>query len=234
MAALTDIYGSQETAIEKTCEIFRVKGKIIPVTFDNVHLVARYENGRQVLGEHYIDEPEADVRESKIVELEVFPKPRVNKRALQAIGSADLIVLGPGDLYTSVLCNLVIEEIAEAVRKSKAKKVYILNLMTKFAETKSFSARDHLREIEKYLGGGIINVCLVNKSKVFPKGILARYRQERAFPVKDDLDGTPDINVIRGDFVSSRIFYGEKGDKLARSLIRHDPQKLAKAIVSLL
>ncbi|MFV1917306.1 MAG: 2-phospho-L-lactate transferase CofD family protein, partial [Patescibacteria group bacterium] len=95
MAALTDIYGNQEKAIEKTCEILNVKGKIIPVTYDNTNLVARYDNGEQVLGEHYIDEPDERLGQHKIAELEVFPRANANKKALTAIEKADLIVLGP-------------------------------------------------------------------------------------------------------------------------------------------
>lgn len=113
MAALTDIYGSQDVAIEKTCEFLDVKGKIIPVTYENTNLVALYDNGKQVLGEHAIDEPDDDLCRHKIVELSVFPKASANNVALDEIKTADLIVLGPGDLYTSVLPNLVIDRSEE-------------------------------------------------------------------------------------------------------------------------
>src|SRR3989344_5238309 len=111
MAALTDIYGSQEEAIEKTCEILDVQGEILPVTYDNVQLVARYESGRQVLGEHYIDEPDPELGKYKIIELELIPQAKVNPKAIKALMQADLIILGPGDLYTSVICNLIVKGI---------------------------------------------------------------------------------------------------------------------------
>lgn len=234
MAALTDIYGSQERAIEKTCEMLQVTGKILPVTYDNVHLVARYENGQQVLGEHYIDEPKGELGGYKIVELEVFPKAKANKKALRAISEADLIVLGPGDLYTSILCNLIIEGVVRAIRNSKAKKIYIANLMTKYGQTSGFCASDHLREIEKYLGKGVLDYILMNKSKNIKPSIIRKYKEEKASLVKDDLGKDLGVKVIRADVLSKKIFEKPKSDKLVRSLIRHDPKKLAKVLVSLL
>lgn len=234
MAALTDIYDSQEKAIEKTCEILDVQGEIIPVTFDDTHLVARYSNGRQVLGEHFIDEPEEEQGKHKIIDLETVPEARANKKAIKAIKNADLIVLGPGDLYTSIICNLVVKGISEAIRKSKAKVCYVMNLMTKFGETNDYTAKDHLTELEKYLNKGAVDFCLVNKNKKFSNSVLERYIQEKAVPVKDDLDEVEDVEVVRGDFVSSKVYKKAKGDKLKRSLIRHDSDKLAKSVMSLI
>ena len=234
MAALTDIYGSQEVAIKKTCEFLDVVGNIIPVTYDNSHLVARYDNGKQVLGEHYIDEPLSDNDGHKIVELEVFPPAQANPDALSAIKKADLIVLGPGDLFTSILSNVVVGGIADAIKKSKAKKVFVVNLMTRHGQTDGFSASDHLTEIEKYLGKGVVDVCLVNKSNNFPRGILKRYEEEDAYPVKDDFKDNKKVKIVREDFVSGVVYEKQESDRLIRSLIRHNPAKLAKALISLL
>ena len=233
MAALTDIYGSQEVAIEKTCEMLDVQGFIFPVTYDSVQLVARYDNGKQVLGEHYIDEPDDELGKHKIVELEVIPEAKVNPKAIGAIKAADLIVLGPGDLYTSIICNLVVNGIAAAIAASKAKKVYILNLMTKFGQTYGFSASDHIETLEKFLGKGAVDICLVSKGKGYPRGILERYEEEGAIPVRDDLGNPSDILVVRKSLDSDRVFEKAKSDKLKRSLIRHDPVKLARAIMAL-
>lgn len=234
MAALTDIFGDQEKAIEKTCEMLDVQGEILPVTYDNVQLIARYDNGKQVLGERSIDEPGEEVGKHKIVELEVIPKAKVNLKALHALEDADLIVLGPGDLYTSIVCNLIVDGVAGSIRKSKAKKVYVLNLMTKFGQTYGFSARDHIEVLEKYLGKGGLDICLVNKENTYPKDILERYKEEGAVPVKDDLGNPSDIEVLRKSLDSDKVFEKPKSDKLKRSLIRHDSGKLAKVIVSLL
>lgn len=240
MAALTDIYRSQEKAIEKTCEMLDVQGQIIPVTYDNVHLVARYDHGKQVLGEHYIDESDEKVGEHRIVELEVIPRARANRKALRAIKEADLIIFGPGDLYTSIICNLVVEGIVKAIRGSRAKKVFVMNLMTRFGQTSNYTAKAHLNELEKYLGKGAVDVCLVNTTKKFPRGVIARYKEEKAYPVKDDLGPSAplktkkELKVVRRTFVSKKVFEKPRSDKLKRSLIRHDPVRLAKAIISLL
>jgi uncharacterized cofD-like protein len=234
MAALTDIHKTQEGALKKTCELLDVKGEIIPVTYDNTNLVARYDHGKQVLGEHHIDEADEDLGNHRIVELEVFPRAKANPKAIKAIREADLIVLGPGDLYTSIISNLVVGNVAKAVRESKAKRAYIVNLMTRFGQTNGFTVSDHTRELERYLGLGSIDVVLINKTKKYPRGVLSRYKEEHAYPVKDDLGKTNNLKVIRKSFVSNKVYQKPISDKLTRSLIRHDPKKTASAIISIL
>lgn len=235
MAALTDIYESQEEAIIKTCEILDVKGQIIPVTYDDTHLIARYDNGEQVWGEHFIDEPKKENGKHKIIELELIPKAKANKKALQAIKEADLIVLGPGDLYTSIICNLLVEGISEAIKKSKAKKVYVLNLMTKFGQTTNYTAKNHLTDLEEYLGKEVINTVVVNKTQKFPSSILKRYKEEKAFLVKDDLEKRKGLKIIKKDLVCcDKVYSKTQSDSLRRSLIRHGSDKLAKTLIKLL
>ncbi len=234
MAALSDILGSQLRAIQETAKILHVKGKILPVTLDDVQLLARYENGHQVVGEHYIDEPRHDGK-LKIVELETIPRAAVYKKAAEAIVSADLVILGPGDLYTSLICNLIIEGIPKALRKTKGKVAYIMNLMSRNGQTYKFSARDHITVIERYLGREAVDYVLINNNLKFPRGILGKYREENSFPVKDDFDGRKDyFKVIRCDLLSSSVAKKAKGDQLRRSMIRHDSKNLATAISGLL
>jgi uncharacterized cofD-like protein len=153
MAALADIYkGNQKKAIEETCEVLGVKGKIIPVTFDKTNLIATYENGKQVLGEHEIDEPTQTQGKYRITNLEVIPRASINKEAIKAVESADFIILGPGDFYTSVLPNIIIDGVATSLRKTKAKIIFVMNLMTKFGQTSGFAASDFVNEIKKYIG----------------------------------------------------------------------------------
>lgn len=237
MAALTEILGSQKEAIAETCRLLHVNGNIIPVTYDNSQLVARYDNGKQVLGEHHIDEPDLTSGQHRVVGLEVFPKAKANPEALEAIKNADLIVMGPGDLYTSLLCNLVVSGVAKAVAKSKSQKVFVMNLMTKFGQTSGFSASDYLFELYKYLSGGVVQTVLVSKPFRLKGDVLKRYKEEKAEIVIDDLDfsnQSPKPKIIRANLVSDKIYERQKGDILLRSLIRHDPDKLAKALVSLL
>lgn len=234
MAALTDILGSQEKAITETCKILDVTGEIIPVTLDNSQLVATYDNGVQVLGEHFIDEPNKKTIFHRITELEVFPKAIVNKKAISAIREADLIILGPGDLYTSILCNVVVDGVAKAISESKAKKVFVMNLMTRFGQTDKFSASDHLTELEKYLGEGIFDYCLINKKGTIPNKAIAWYKKHDVEPVKDDLDDRNDLKVVRGNYVSGKFYIKSDSDKLTRSIIRHDSNKLAKGLLKIL
>ena len=234
MAALADIYGDQKTAISKTCEFLDVSGNIIPVTYDKCYLVARYSNGKQVMGEHDIDEPSEGVAKYRIVELEVFPQAKANPDASSALLSADYIVFGPGDLYTSILPNVVVPGISEALKNSRAKKIFVLNLMTKYGQTDRFTTGKFLSELEKYAGEGVIDYCLTNKSKDFPKGILERYEAEKAYLVKDDLVESEKLRIVRSDFISSEVYEKSLSDKIKRSLIRHDPDKLARAIMSII
>jgi uncharacterized cofD-like protein len=232
MAALTDIYKDQLKAIQKTCEILQVKGEILPVTLDDVQLVARYDNGHQVVGEHWIDEPRHD-KGLRIVELTTIPRANVFQEAKKAIKEADLVVIGPGDLYTSLICNLVIKGVPEAIAKSKGKVVYVLNLMSRQGQTPNYTAKDHVREIEKYFGKRKLNYVLVNENTNYQKEVLFRYKQEKAFPVDDNLGMGNGYQVIREDLFSPSLHQKAKGDNLRRSIIRHDPHKLASALLRL-
>ncbi len=235
MAALTDVYGSQKKAIEKTCELLHVRGKILPVTYDDVQLVARYDNGRQVLGESAIDEPSDEIGSHRITELEVIPQAKANKDALTAIRTADLIVMGPGDLFTSTICNLIIDNVADAVIRSNAKKVFVMNLMTKFGQTNNFKASDHLKEMQKYLSEDALDYCLINKEDTMPGEILDRYKKAKSIEIEDDLQEMfGHTKIIRANVVAKEIYRKPKSDKLVRSLIRHDSDKLAEALVKFL
>lgn len=231
MAALTDIYGSQLKAIEESARILKVKGKILPVTLEDVQLLARYENDHQVVGEHAIDEPRHDGA-LRIAELSTIPQAQAYPEAVEAILAADLVVIGPGDLYTSLICNLIIKGIPEALADTSGKVVYVMNLMTRWGQTYDFTAQDHLNELNRYLGRGVLDVVLVNSNFDFPKSILVKYRQERACPVKDDL-GEGEIQIVRRKLFSGREVPRIKGDRLKRSMIRHDSRALARAILEL-
>lgn len=231
MAALSDISGSQKAAIKETSKLLGVQGKIIPVTYDSVHLLARYEDGSELLGEHNIDEPNETNSKNTISELSLVPKAKANPETVKAIMEADLIVLGPGDLYTSIICNLLFDEVKKAVKKTKAKIIYILNIMTRDSQTSNFKASDHKNEIEKYLGR-IINYCIVNSGNL-PKESLSWYKKWGMRSVVNDLMDTPDFTVVKANVISKVKFKKAESDKLTRSLIRHDSDKLARVVRSI-
>lgn len=229
MAALADILNSQEEAIKKTGEILNIKGKVIPVTLNDSTLVAIFENGMKIVGEHEIDMPEHD-GSLRIDKLYLEPESVANPEAVEAILNADLIVIGPGDLYTSLVPNFLVKGIKEALTKTKAKKVFVLNLMTRYGQTSGYSAKDHIEDLEKYIGK-ILDFVLVN-SKSISTEILKKYENEKAFPVKDDLEQN-DFDIIRNDLLSGQETKKIQADIVDRSLIRHDSDKLAKTIINL-
>lgn len=231
MAALSDILGSQAEAIRKTGEVLRIHGTVIPVTYTKTNLYAEYEDGHIVNEEHFIDEPVHDGT-LKIKKLYLQPKPRANPAAVKAIEDADIIVLGPGDLYTSLLPNLIIPDIAKAVSYTKAKKVYILNLMTKYGQTYGYTAQDHVKTVEKYIGQTLQYV--INNNAKFPDDVLAKYEKMKEFPIVDDLPGNMYYTVIRRNIIGKGDVKKATSDALVRSLIRHDSNKLAKVLLSIL
>lgn len=228
LVALSKVLGSQEEAIARAGEILRIKGRVLPVTMDGIDLVAKYEDGSIVTGEHLIDEPDHDGK-LKIVELAAEPKGRMFEPVRAAIEAAEMIVLGPGDLYTSVLAPVVVDEVAELIASGRARLVYVVNLMTKYGQTYGFKASDHVREVEKYLGRKLDRV-IVNSGSLPPES-LRKYLAEQAVPVEDDLGADP--NVVRADVLQPAEVEPENGDPLKRSWLRHDPEKLAKVVVNL-
>lgn len=227
LAALTQITGREDLAIKEAGKILAVSGFVYPVTLDKTNLVAILENGKRIVGESRIDlrwEGKA-YAESPIKRVYLQPKARVYKNAAEDLRKADIIVLGPGDLYTSLIPNILVEGVSDAILKSKAKVVLIINLMTKPGETDHFTASKFLEVVRSYLGKSACKITHVIVNNRFPEDVktLGWYLKYSSEPVKDDLDSRRDqVKVIRGKFT-------QKGD-----LVRHDPAKLAKAIIDLI
>lgn len=231
MAALADILGSQAEAIRQTRKVLRIKGKVIPVTYTDTNLSARYEDGHVVREEHLIDEPEHD---GKLTIEDVFlsPEAHATPEAIEAIGQADLIVLGPGDLYTSLIPNLLVHGIPQALVKTKATVVYVLNLMTKYGQTYQYTALDHMKALERYIGLQV-NTVLVNTASI-PKRALSVYAKSHEVPVVDNLIAGHPYQVHQTDLIGSTLVMKSKSDALVRSLIRHDSTKLGAALMDIL
>ncbi|MFM2424355.1 MAG: hypothetical protein RLZZ70_746 [Candidatus Parcubacteria bacterium] len=231
LTALTDMLGSEVEAIAVASQVLRVAGRVLPVTTDNVHLVATYDSGRVVVGEHGIDEPEAEHHHDRIVDLATDRVAVVYPEAAAALLQADLIVFGPGDLYTSILANCVIGGMRDVLEASQARRVFVANLMARPGQTIGMHLSDYVSEIERYTGllphevfvhGGSITADLV-----------ARYAAlEGVHPVQVDLTH-PAIRISEHDIVSGEIITPVQGDVLQRSFIRHDSDRLAAAVISL-
>lgn len=230
MAALTDILGSQKEAIKQTGQVLRIHGSVIPVSFTDTNLVATYEDGSILFEEHDIDEPKHDGT-LRITDLTLQPDAQANPDAVDAIASADMIVLGPGDIYTSVIPNLLVSGISQTISKSNATIVYVMNLMTKFGQTYGYLASDHVKAFERYIPGKITHV-IVNNAPI-PKEAVTLYAKSNEEPVIDDLTHTP-YTVVRSDVMSRYLVEKQKSDTLIRSLIRHDSKKLSDVLLSLI
>lgn len=222
ITALTEHFGSFERALEEAGAILNIQGHVIPSTLQSVRLVAKLENGTIVQGEANIDVPKHDGNlRIRLIWLE--PKAKANPRAISAIKAADLIVIGPGDVFSSIVPNFLAQGLAGAIRKSKAKKLYVCNIMTKFGETTRFSAEDFLNAIEKYLGKNAVDYMLINTKRP-SQDRVKKYEKEKAEFVEwnpEDFRGGK-TRVITKDLLRTKGF------------IRHDPDKLAKVIISLL
>lgn len=225
LAALVQITGSMDRAIDEAARILQASGDVYPVTLDKTNLVAILEDGTRVFGETNIDMRNFKLK-YRIKKVYLTPKAQVFRKAGAAIENSDIIVLGPGDLYTSIVPTLLVEGINSAIEKSNAKVVYIVNLMNKRGETDSFSANDFVAVVRKYLGkaSNKLSHIIVNENKIKSKGKVANwYKRYGSAPVINDLKRRKSSeNIITGNFIDTTVFY------------RHDPNKLARAIMSLL
>jgi len=180
-------------------------------------------------GEHNIDEPSGKFK-FKIKNLNLRPSMKANPQALKKIKNADVIIFGPGDLFTSTLPNLLVKGIPEAINKSRAKKILITNIMTKFGQSDGYKPADFVKVLERYLKGRI-DLALVNKRRPGKKVLQVYAKQKSKFiePDVKELAKTP-VETIAADLLSEQIFKKKSGDKLTRSLLRHDSKKLSKLI----
>lgn len=231
LVALTEILGSEEEAIRAAAKVLRVEGSVYPMTNQPVDLVATYSDGVIVTGEHDIDEPAEDRKKERITHLAITPDVHITERAERAILDADAILLGPGDLYTSVLANIVVPGVKDALRHTNAKIIYVCNLMTKVGQTTGYGLHDHIAEIARYAGRHP-DYVFANETQL-PEDLLERYAEQGEFPVALDYEGS-DSQIITTDLLASEGVDPKSGDVLKRSLIRHDSRKLARQIMELL
>lgn len=222
LTALTDLEGDFSKAIKQAEKILVVKGQVIPVTLGEARLQAELENGQIIVGETNIDVPQHDGC-LKIKKVFLRPSCSANPLAIKAIQQADLIIIGPGDLYTSIIPNLLVQGISQAIKESKTRKVYIGNIMTKFGETHGFQGEDFVKVVEDYLGKDVLDFLLLNNHQPTP-GRITRYAKEKAQFIRYDssIFSKKKFKVVEGDFLRARGF------------IRHDPEKTSRILFNLL
>lgn len=225
LVALTKLLKSQKEAIKKAGEILKIKGQVLPVTWDKIDLMAEYEDGSTVLGEHFIDEPRHN-GELNLVKLTTKPKTETTPEVISALKNADAIIIGPGGFYTTIIANLVIGGVKETIIQSKAKKIFIMNLMTEYGQTYGFTAKRFLNELNAYLPVSYLDYVFINNAPV-PDKVLNYYKRAQTIPVINDINKSNQYKVIATNLISNQIVRRQKGDKLKRSFIRHDSNKIA-------
>ena len=217
VAAMYEITGDFESAVRETSRVLAIRGRVLPSTLDDVRLGAELESGEEIIGQVNVNRATGIRRAFLIPET-----PRALPGVVEAIQDAEIIIIGPGSLFTSIIPNLLVPEIAAAIKESNAPKVYVCNVMTQPHETAGFKASDHVKAIIRHIGAGVITHALVNNGHV-ENDVLDRYRRVGAEYVMPDEDAIALLGVrpMHGNFVN------------ATNLVRHDPGKLAATIFRL-
>jgi uncharacterized cofD-like protein len=230
LSALEKMTGNITDAVSSAEAILRVNGHVVPITLDKSKLVIKEKNGRKTKGEHRIDIMKFLAKRPQVW---LEPKPQLNPEAAKAIHDADVIVIAPGDLYTSLAPALIVPGVREALKKSPAKKAYITNLINKPGQTDDFTVSDYAAEIERFAGTKFLDFVIYNNEK--PSNyLLKKYAKEGETPVAVDLPKLEKKHYhIRGaNLLATKAWQNpSKKDKLKRSLIRHDSDKIARQIM---
>ena len=227
LTALQDTTGSTAGALETAHRILNIDGQILPVTEQNVQLVVEYEDGEFRLGEHSLDESISKPKRIKRVLLS--PRGHLYAKARLAIQAADIVVIGPGDYWGSIMAALAVSDIKSTFRGCRGKIVYIMNLMTRASQTHDLTANQHAAGIVKRIGRNLDHI-IVNASPI-PQSIRRAYAQQNEYPVKDDLG--ENSAVIRAPISSAVPYRQNPADRTKRSLLRHDPDRLAQILLSI-
>ena len=223
LAALNGVSPSFDSAVRRMSEVLAITGRVLPVTSADVQLEAAFENGASVTGESRISYCKKK-EDCRITRVRLLPEhPKALPEAVAAIAQADMIVLGPGSLYTSIIPNLLVDGIVEAIRRSSALKIYVCNVMTQEGETEGYTAADHIAAIFQHSEPGLFSLCLANSSPI-PADAAARYAGEGAEPLRCDTERCAALGV---EVVRRPIAVVEDG------YVRHQPDDLARELIAL-
>lgn len=217
MAAFSEMRGDFASAVKEAAKVLAIRGQVLPSTLDEVRLGAKCVDGTCVEGQSKINQTQ------NIDHVYLMPdKPRALPAVIEAIRDAEIIIIGPGSLFTSILPNLLVTEIAAAIQASTAPKIYVCNVMTQPHETDDFKASDHLRAIKRHAGSNLVTHVLVNTGRI-PEETQERYAQTGAHMVEADVDALRMLGVrpLKGNFID------------VTNVVRHNPRKLASVIFRL-
>lgn len=220
LAAMTAVTGDFYTGIKEIAKVFKVKGRIYPIANQNVFLNAEMLDGEIIVGESKIPLANKRIKRVFVEPKTIVPLPE----AIEAIKQSDLVVISPGSLYTSTLPNLVVPQIANALRETKGEVVYVCNVMTEVGETSGYTAADHAEAIVEHVGDGCIDKIIVH-NKTITASVVEKYAEENAEPVKYDLDrlASLGLDIIEADIIDEQLKY-----------LRHDNKKVAEILCRLI
>ena len=217
LAAMNGMSPSFDVAVRRMSQVLAITGRVLPVTTADVQLEATFENGASVVGESKIFRCKKE-QDCRIRLVRLLPeKPKALPEAMEAIREADMIILGPGSLYTSIIPNLLVDGIPEAIQASKALKIYVCNVMTQDGETEGYTAGDHVAALFQHGGQGLFDLCLTNSTPIPPE-IADRYAREGAEPICCDVDLCRELRV---ELLSQPVATIHNG------FVRHEPDALA-------
>jgi uncharacterized cofD-like protein len=217
ITAMSEVTKNFASAVRASSKILAIRGRVLPSTLNDVSLQAKMKDGRIVKGEAEIPEAEGEIEEISLAPSDVPSNPET----LKAIKEAEIIVIGPGSLYTSVLPNLLTKGMIEAIKNSKAIKIYVCNVMTQPGETDNYSALDHIEAVYKHTKSKFLDYVLVNTSHA-PLELAKKYEEEKAFPVKVDEEKLKKlgVKVVKANFMSTKDYLRHEPDKLARAILK--------------
>lgn len=223
LAAMNGISSSFDKAVARMGEVLAITGRVLPVTNEDIRLMAEFEDGSVVYGESKICQAKQE-RNCRIKRVQIVPSPVLAlPESLKAIQEADLIVLGPGSLYTSIIPNLLVGGVVKAIENSGAAKLYIGNIMTQPGETEGYTASDHIRELFRHSSSKLFDMCLVN-SLTPPPELLRRYADDGAAPIAVDPEKIEKLGV--------ELFTAPLAERY-KDLVRHNPELLAREIMGI-
>jgi uncharacterized cofD-like protein len=217
ITAISSVTGGFSAGVEQASNVLAIRGRVLPVTLHSVALRAKLDNGEIVRGESNISRAKSRIRELSVSP----PLPPAGPKVLEAILDADAVIAGPGSLYTSIVANFLVKGVPSALKRTKAPKIYICNVMTQPGETTGYSVCDHAEAMSKHSGGNIFDYIVVNTGRIPPK-IAKRYARKGSFPVLPRLPECRGAKIIRADLVSRKEY------------ARHDSEKLARVVSKIL
>lgn len=236
LSALEKISGGFSKGIEEAIKILNVKGQVFPVTNQDAHLFLKLKDGKILKGENQINH-DFTIQEKGLQKIYFSPEVKSNPKAIKSILEADVIVIGPGNHFCSIIPNFLVKGISNAIRRSKAIVVYNCNLVNKKGHTENFAVDDYVKSIEDYIGKGRVQYVIVNSKKP-SENLIRKYESQRELLIKFDQkeEGERLFKIIHTNVLSEQKTIYSKSDVLAdkRAFIRHDSEKLAKVLMMIL